>query len=222
MTFVTIRDWWSRLAAQHVAAASLLARARPRRWVIGYVEICAFLGALMLVTEVVATSEGPAASIPDALFVSTYYFVPPLAHLLRAFAVAAAIAVLLTGVIQRPRRPLRALAEAACACTSFALLLGVARWSLELRAWRLEAVTTRLTPAATAHLADPQRHPLPSLGVRGCTELRRIEYDDGHSELHAECSRGIGRWDQLFLRADGQYENPTRIHRLGAWAYLWD
>jgi hypothetical protein len=105
---------------------------------------------------------------------------------------------------------------------SFELLLGMSHWSSELRMRRLEAVTRRLTPAAIAHLAHPQRHALPSLGVRGCTELTRIDYDDGHSELHAECSRGIGRWDQLFLRADGQYENPERIQRLGAWAYLWD
>jgi len=223
MARIPVDDWWRRLRARRAAAAPLLARARPRRWVVGYLEVCALVAALTVVTELVATSAGPPASLPDVLFVSSYYVAPLLYMLLFAVAVAASAFLLFTPLLQpaHHRRPLRAAAEAGCVWACYALLVAVSHWSADLRMSRLEAVTRPLTPAAIAHLTDPSR-PMPRFAVRGCTELRRIDYDDGHAELHTECSRGIGDWDQLFLRADGRYEYPDRIRRLGAWAYFWD
>src|SRR3712207_2149979 len=122
-----IGAWWRRLAARRVDPTSTLSRAWPRRWVVGYLEVCVFVGALTLVTEVVATSTGEAASLPNALFVSTYLLAPVVYFLLFAFAVAATLFVLFAPfAVPRPAGyPLRALAEAGCVWASFALPIGI-------------------------------------------------------------------------------------------------
>jgi hypothetical protein len=94
-----------------------------------------------------------------------------------------------------------------------------------IRLWHIERAThglevPMLAYASARNAGNPAA--LPNLRIRGCSPLQERHDSNGNWEIWAECSRGIGAWDELVYRNAPDLDTVPRVSHLGSWRYYWD
>jgi hypothetical protein len=177
------------------------------------------LAAGLVAAEYVITSDGPPSSA-EPLKAAAYMIGPFLLLGMLSAGTCGGFVALLRALRRRPVASGKPAVGTAFYIAGLGILLVGMSATSEMRVRRIQARAERLTPAVEAYFRGDATG-IPALRIRGCTDLNLRHRGTVAGELWAECARGMGNWDQLLYRPEGNYPETRAAQRIGRWVYIW-